>query len=133
MCMCRGLSQVNYLPFHLSLTPVLPPSLNLATCPSPPPPPTHTQGLSSSSQLSQGDYLLAGGLGGTAFWLGCYPVDVVKSKLQTDSWAAPRYRGMLDCARQVGGLGRVVLWGGGRRQTQTATGVCWAVHARWVW
>lgn len=27
--------------------------------------------------------------------------DVIKSKLQVDSYSAPRYRGILDCARQV--------------------------------
>jgi hypothetical protein len=32
------------------------------------------QGLSSSKQLSSSDLLLAGGLGGTAFWAGCYPL-----------------------------------------------------------
>jgi solute carrier family 25 carnitine/acylcarnitine transporter 20/29 len=59
------------------------------------------QGLPSKEQLSFSDLLLAGGLGGTAFWLGCYPLDVIKSKLQVDSYSSPRYRGILDCGRQV--------------------------------
>jgi solute carrier family 25 carnitine/acylcarnitine transporter 20/29 len=33
-----------------------------------------TKGLASAQQLSHSDLLLAGGLGGTAFWLGCYPL-----------------------------------------------------------
>jgi hypothetical protein len=33
-----------------------------------------SRGLTSTQQLSHSDLLLAGGLGGTAFWLGCYPV-----------------------------------------------------------
>jgi hypothetical protein len=39
------------------------------------------QGVPTSS-LGFSDNLLAGGLGGTAFWLACYPTDIVKSKLQ---------------------------------------------------
>lgn len=59
------------------------------------------RGLSSAAQLSHGDLMLAGGLGGTAFWLACYPLDIIKSKLQVDSYTAPRYRGLLDCGRQL--------------------------------
>ncbi|XP_042548719.1 mitochondrial basic amino acids transporter isoform X1 [Dipodomys spectabilis] len=45
--------------------------------------------------------LLAGGTAGMASWLSTYPVDVVKSRLQADGVrGAPRYRGLLDCARQ---------------------------------
>ena len=48
--------------------------------------------------LGVGDNLLAGFLGGNAFWLACLPADVVKSKIQTDS----RYgRGVLEAARKV--------------------------------
>ncbi len=59
------------------------------------------QGLSSTSGLSSPDLMLAGGLGGTAFWLACFPLDTVKCKLQVDSYSKPQYHGMLDCARQV--------------------------------
>ncbi|KIZ07141.1 carnitine/acylcarnitine carrier-like protein [Monoraphidium neglectum] len=41
----------------------------------------HSKGVPTSS-LGFSDNLLAGGLGGTAFWLACYPTDIVKSKLQ---------------------------------------------------
>ena len=47
--------------------------------------------------------MLAGGLGGTAFWLACYPLDVVKSKIQIDSFTQPQYKGMVDCAKKVRG------------------------------
>lgn len=33
-----------------------------------------SRGLASTQQLSHSDLLLAGGLGGTAFWAGCYPL-----------------------------------------------------------
>lgn len=141
-----------------------------------------SKGLASTQQLSHSDLLLAGGLGGTAFWLGCYPLgectrvgvlaaadgqcteqlrvtashavlhccydslvepsplagavngwamlfracssaahlttcllicaccpllclcappDIIKSKIQVDSYASPKYRGILDCGRQI--------------------------------
>lgn len=45
--------------------------------------------------------LLAGGSAGILSWLSTYPLDVLKSRLQADGLqAAPRYRGLLDCARQ---------------------------------
>jgi len=59
------------------------------------------KGLSSTKELSQRDFMLAGGLGGTAFWLACYPLDVVKSKIQIDSFTQPQYKGMMDCAKKV--------------------------------
>ncbi|KAL2023705.1 hypothetical protein VTK56DRAFT_1419 [Thermocarpiscus australiensis] len=43
-----------------------------------------------------------GGLAGEALWLGSYPFDVVKSKMQTDGFGAEqRYRTMRDCFRQT--------------------------------
>ncbi|KAF8541927.1 mitochondrial carrier protein [Trichophaea hybrida] len=46
---------------------------------------------------------LYGGLAGEALWLGSYPLDVVKSKLQTDGLKAgeQKYKGAVDCMRQV--------------------------------
>lgn len=50
-----------------------------------------------------------GGLAGEALWLASYPLDVVKSKMQSDGFGEKmRYKGMNDCFRQVyreGGLG----------------------------
>jgi solute carrier family 25 carnitine/acylcarnitine transporter 20/29 len=42
-----------------------------------------------------------GGLSGYTLWIGIYPVDVLKSKLQTDSLTKPKYRGSIDVVRDV--------------------------------
>ncbi|KAK4192190.1 mitochondrial carrier domain-containing protein [Podospora australis] len=43
-----------------------------------------------------------GGLAGEALWLGSYPFDVVKSKMQTDGFGADqKYKTMRDCFAQV--------------------------------
>ncbi|KAK4166570.1 carrier protein YMC1, mitochondrial [Cladorrhinum sp. PSN259] len=45
---------------------------------------------------------LYGGLAGEVLWLGSYPLDVVKSKMQTDGFGAnQKYRNMRDCFAQV--------------------------------
>lgn len=45
---------------------------------------------------------LYGGLAGEALWLGSYPFDVVKSKMQTDGFgSARRYATMRDCFAQT--------------------------------
>lgn len=59
-------------------------------------------GLASVDALPKPALLVAGGVAGAAFWLSCYPMDVVKSKIQTDSPATGLYRGTLDCIRKVG-------------------------------
>lgn len=47
--------------------------------------------------------LTYGATAGYGLWGSIYPVDVVKSKIQTDSLdpSKQKYRGMLDCARQT--------------------------------
>jgi solute carrier family 25 (mitochondrial carnitine/acylcarnitine transporter), member 20/29 len=55
----------------------------------------------STDALGPGALVLSGGTAGIAFWAGVYPVDVIKTRLQTDSDLNPRYRGILDCARQT--------------------------------
>jgi len=47
--------------------------------------------------------LFAGGVGGVLFWLIFFPVDVIKSSIQTDSLvkAQRKYTGVADCARQL--------------------------------
>lgn len=84
------------------------------------------------SALGFGDNLLAGGLGGTAFWLACYPADVVKSKLQVDSYTAPRYGGMLDCARKIvaaeGAKGLFRGFGPALLRSFPANAVCFATY-----
>ncbi len=45
---------------------------------------------------------LYGGLAGEALWLASYPLDVVKSKMQSDGFGKEmRYRNMSDCFRQT--------------------------------
>ncbi|KAI9199835.1 mitochondrial carrier domain-containing protein [Polychytrium aggregatum] len=46
---------------------------------------------------------LFGACAGYSLWLAIYPVDSVKSKLQTDAFdpSKARYKGMIDCARKV--------------------------------
>ncbi|XP_062037263.1 mitochondrial basic amino acids transporter isoform X1 [Lepus europaeus] len=62
---------------------------------------TRALGCEPGEPLLVPKLLLAGGVSGMASWLSTYPVDVVKSRLQADGVrGAPRYRGMLDCARQ---------------------------------
>ncbi|KAG7665456.1 YMC2 [[Candida] subhashii] len=42
-----------------------------------------------------------GGLSGYTLWIAIYPIDVIKSKLQTDSLTKPNYRGSIDVFRDV--------------------------------
>jgi solute carrier family 25 carnitine/acylcarnitine transporter 20/29 len=45
---------------------------------------------------------LYGGLAGEALWLGSYPLDVIKSKMQTDGFGPNmRYKSMRDCFAQT--------------------------------
>ncbi len=56
-------------------------------------------------KLSQ--LIVSGALAGYAFWLIAYPLDLIKTKIQTDSFVNPKYKGVADCTRtiyQQGGL-----------------------------
>ena len=60
-------------------------------------------------ELSTAAILTAGSVAGVNFWLFTYPADVIKSRIQTDDPdpRKRRYRGVVDCARQIyreGGL-----------------------------
>ena len=59
------------------------------------------QGLSSTKELGVGSLILAGGLGGVAYWGPTYPMDVIKSRIQVDNLQHPQYRGMVDCFSKV--------------------------------
>jgi len=55
--------------------------------------------------------LMSGGLGGIAYWLSTYPIDSVKSAIQSDSIikSQRQYSGVLDCAHKLykrGGVAR---------------------------
>jgi solute carrier family 25 carnitine/acylcarnitine transporter 20/29 len=44
----------------------------------------------------------AGACAGTAFWLSCYPVDVVKNRMQTAPIDRPlKYKNFVDCVRTI--------------------------------
>ncbi|GAA97342.1 uncharacterized protein L969DRAFT_94400 [Mixia osmundae IAM 14324] len=44
---------------------------------------------------------LYGVCAGWALWLSAYPLDVIKTRMQTDNFAKPRYSSSLDCAKQL--------------------------------
>ncbi|KAJ0962920.1 hypothetical protein J5N97_028042 [Dioscorea zingiberensis] len=75
-------------------------------------------GCRKSGQESLMTMLLAGGLAGVASWVVCYPLDVVKSRLQAQSESYGdrmplRYRGVIHCfCRSVEEEGYAVLWRG---------------------
>mmetsp|Transcript_1620 Transcript_1620/g.4280 ORF Transcript_1620/g.4280 Transcript_1620/m.4280 type:complete len:278 (-) Transcript_1620:1054-1887(-) len=59
------------------------------------------RGLTSKSELGAAELMVSGAAAGLGFWAGVYPTDVIKTKIQTDSESAPRYRGIADCTRQL--------------------------------
>lgn len=59
------------------------------------------QGLSSTNELGTTALLIAGGVGGSAFWIPMYPTDVIKSRIQVDNVHKPLYNGILDTTRKV--------------------------------
>jgi solute carrier family 25 carnitine/acylcarnitine transporter 20/29 len=72
------------------------------------------QGADGDGDEGLGTMLVSGGLAGVASWVCCYPLDVVKSRLQAQGMGAtPRYRGVVDCFRRsVREEGLPVLWRG---------------------
>ena len=71
-------------------------------------------GCSKSSQESLRTMLIAGGLAGVASWVCCYPLDVVKTRLQAQSPSSPqKYNGIIDCLhKSVKQEGYRILWRG---------------------
>ncbi|KAH9300913.1 hypothetical protein KI387_012496 [Taxus chinensis] len=70
-------------------------------------------GCRKNSQESLSTMLAAGGCAGVASWIFCYPLDVVKSRLQAQGNASPKYTGILDCLQKsVREEGFKVLWRG---------------------
>jgi solute carrier family 25 carnitine/acylcarnitine transporter 20/29 len=53
------------------------------------------------SDLSISKILFAGGIAGYSWWIPVYPIDVIKSKLQTDSFINPQYKGFFDCLKKT--------------------------------
>nr|POF19472.1 mitochondrial arginine transporter bac2 [Quercus suber] len=71
-------------------------------------------GCRKSGQESLNTMLVAGGLAGVASWVSCYPLDVVKTRLQAQSLSSPqKYTGIVDCfGRIVKDEGYHMLWRG---------------------
>ncbi|XP_057472419.1 LOW QUALITY PROTEIN: mitochondrial arginine transporter BAC2-like [Actinidia eriantha] len=71
-------------------------------------------GCRRSGQESFRTMLVAGGLAGVASWICCYPLDVVKTRLQAQSQSSSlKYGGIIDCFRKsVREEGYTVLWRG---------------------
>jgi solute carrier family 25 carnitine/acylcarnitine transporter 20/29 len=44
--------------------------------------------------------ILAGGLAGIGYWAFIYPIDYIKTLVQTDDLVKRKYSGMLDCYNQ---------------------------------
>jgi len=57
-------------------------------------------GSKTSNEASSGAIFMAGGFAGMSSWLVSYPMDVVKSRIQSDGAFGPkRYNGIMDCIR----------------------------------
>ncbi|CAK9161474.1 unnamed protein product [Ilex paraguariensis] len=71
-------------------------------------------GCRKSGQESFRTMLIAGGLAGVASWICCYPLDVIKTRIQAQSQYSPsNYGGIVDCFnRIVREEGYHVLWRG---------------------
>ncbi|OIT20472.1 PREDICTED: mitochondrial arginine transporter BAC2-like [Nicotiana attenuata] len=71
-------------------------------------------GCRKNGQESFQTMLIAGGLAGAVSWISCYPLDVVKTRLQAQSHSkSAKYHGIVDCFRRSVRLeGHAVLWRG---------------------
>lgn len=58
-------------------------------------------GCRKNGQESFDTMLFAGGLAGVASWVCCYPLDVVKTRLQAQTpYSTVKYNGIVDCLRK---------------------------------
>lgn len=70
-------------------------------------------GCRKSGQESLNTMLVAGGLAGVTSWFSCYPLDVVKTRLQAQTKSSMKYNGIIDCFRKsVNEDGYRILWRG---------------------
>ena len=44
---------------------------------------------------------ISGSLAGMLFWLWGYPLDILKTRIQADSFERPQYKSILDCHRKL--------------------------------
>lgn len=57
-------------------------------------------GCRKTGQETLNTMLVAGGLAGVASWISCYPLDVIKTRLQAQTKASMKYSGIVDCFRK---------------------------------
>jgi solute carrier family 25 (mitochondrial carnitine/acylcarnitine transporter), member 20/29 len=58
--------------------------------------------------LHPGLIMVCGAVGGYGMWIPVYPIDAIKSKIQTDGFgAAAKYRGIADCVAQTYAAGGI--------------------------
>ncbi|CAO2815385.1 unnamed protein product [Amaranthus hypochondriacus] len=57
-------------------------------------------GCRKNGQESLNTMLVAGGLAGVASWVSCYPLDVIKTRLQGQTRSLMKYSGIVDCFRK---------------------------------
>lgn len=70
-------------------------------------------GCRKSGEESLNTMLIAGGLAGVASWISCYPLDVVKTRIQAQTPSSLKYNGILDCFKKsINEEGYSVLWRG---------------------
>ena len=70
-------------------------------------------GCRKHGQESLNTMLVSGGLAGVASWVCCYPIDVVKTRLQAQTHSCIKYNGIFDCVtKSVKEEGYHVLWRG---------------------
>lgn len=62
--------------------------------------------------VSKTGSFLSGGLAGAFTWTIMYPVDYVKTRIQSDSLEKPQYRNSIDCFRKEFGKGYSVIYNG---------------------
>lgn len=63
-------------------------------------------------EVSKVGSFLSGGLAGATTWTVMYPVDYIKTRIQSDSLEAPQYRNSIDCFRKEFGKGIGVIYNG---------------------
>ncbi|EGR34665.1 mitochondrial carrier protein, putative [Ichthyophthirius multifiliis] len=60
-----------------------------------------TQKYSENQVLVSLSPLFAGAFAGIGYWSFTYPIDTIKSKIQTDNFVGGKYKGTIDCFRQT--------------------------------
>lgn len=55
----------------------------------------------TKADLTMAGVAFAGGLAGVTLWFATFPIDMIKTKIQTDSLQNPAYKSMKDCFQKV--------------------------------